>query len=304
MAFYISIVAAVIIYILFDYYYNRYKYTKNLRTNLAKYVSKPELIESNNILAKKYEGKFNRLQLRLNRTGKNITAAKYLANSAILYAGVSVAFILSGASLIPALLLSFAVAIIIPHFYVNILISKRNKQFIQMFPDAIDLIIRGVKASLSFQQSVNAIVKEMPEPVSSIFGEVSHSLQLGVDLEPALINAGKRVNITEFDFFTIAVLMQKETGGNLSNVLSNLSETIRERATLKLKVKALSSEARMSTYIIGALPIVVSFVLMNFSPGYLDILVDNFTGMMILGGTIGVFCFGMWVISQMAKLEV
>lgn len=246
-----------------------------------------------------------KLREKLDRTGKEISLFQYLLGSlgAGLLSGLVFKFIF-GFGTILAVLLTIFCAMIIPHIVVSRWENKRTKKFMTILPDAIDLIIRGLRSGLPVTESVNTIRDEIPEPVRSVFADISQSVRIGVPFEDALMTAAKKLNLNEFNFFVISVSLQRETGGNLAEILENLSVTIRARAMMKLKIKAITSEARMSAYIVGALPFLVMLALSFMSPGYLAPLTDDVRGNIAAGVAAVMFMSGMGIMIKMAKFQM
>lgn len=247
----------------------------------------------------------SRIRMKLDKAGMDIGVQTYL-----IWMGVT--FVLSnlilmflfGAGIIAALIFSLLLSHLIPNFIVNRKINKRMKKFIMLLPDALDLAVRGLRSGLPVTESINVISEEIEDPVKSIFAEIANSAKMGVPFEEALYKIAKKLDLNEFNFFVISIALQRETGGNLAEILENLSETIRARAMMKLKIKALSSEARMSSYIVGALPFLVSIALVVISPGYLDPLLDTVGGNISLGVACSMFVFGMFVMRKMGDFEI
>ena len=192
----------------------------------------------------------------------------------------------------------------VPHIIVGRWEAKRTKKFLLLLPDALELMVRGLKAGLPVSESINVIKNEIDEPVSSVFGEIAQSVRMGVNFEDALMKMALKLKVNEFNFFVISIALQRETGGNLAEILENLATTIRARAMMKLKIKAITSEARMSAYIVGALPFFVTGALLIMSPGYIDPLFNDIRGNIAGLGAITMFSSGMFIMFRMAKFEM
>ena len=247
----------------------------------------------------------SKLREKLDRTGKNISLLQYLAASIGVLAGSFLLFrFIFGFNPIISVLIAAFCTLIIPHFITTRWVNKRMKKFMLILPDAIDLIVRGLRSGLPVTESVNVIRDEIEEPVRSVFGEISQSVRIGVPFEDALMAAAKKLQLNEFNFFVISVALQRETGGNLAEILENLSVTIRARAMMKLKIKAITSEARMSAYIVGALPFLVMIILSVLQPGYLGPLTDDVRGNIAAICAALSFTFGMGVMIKMAKFQI
>lgn len=245
------------------------------------------------------------LRDRVARSGFSITAERYVLYNGLLFSAVMlIASGLLGRSPTLALLMGIIIGFGLPHFILNIRINRRTKKFLILFPDAIDLIVRGLRAGLPVTESIKMVAKEIEEPVSQIFRTMTEKMALGVPLEKTLYDTAIKFRITEFDFFVTSIVLQRETGGNLSEILNNLSEALRQRLMMRLKIKAMSSEARASMYIIGGLPFIVTVALHFFSPEYLLPLFNDFRGNIALAIAGGMLFTGIFIMSRMAKFEI
>ncbi len=246
-----------------------------------------------------------KLRDKLDRTGRNISLFQYLLGTLGSLIGSFMLFkFILGFSPVIATLLSVFMGLMIPHMVVGKWVNKRMKKFMLILPDAIDLIIRGLRSGLPVTESVNVIRDEIVEPVRSVFADISQSVRIGMGFEDALLRAAKKLQLNEFNFFVISIALQRETGGNLAEILENLSVTIRARAMMKLKIKAITSEARMSAYIVGALPFLVMLALSVLSPGYLAPLTETVPGNICAASAALSFMFGMGTMIKMAKFQI
>lgn len=207
-----------------------------------------------------------------------------------------------------SILLAMPVALIIgvwlPFKLLKRKINKQAQDFLRSFPEAIDLIVRGLRSGLPVSESVVQVSTELPEPISSVFTNISNTMKLGVPLEKALQETAKKLELREFHFFTTSIILQRETGGNLSEILNNLSDVLRSRFMMKMKIHALTSEARASSVIIGSLPFIVSGAVAFLSPKYLLPLIDEDGGNQALAVAAGMLVFGIWSMRRMAKFEI
>lgn len=247
----------------------------------------------------------SRLKERLERTGKKITLKQYLQWTAMYGVGAFLVFkFVFGSSLMVSVLGGVFFAILLPHRKVAKLEFQRTKKFLTLMPDALDLMVRGLRSGLPVTESMSNIKDEIGEPLKSVFSEITQSVRIGVPFEEALMNMARKLKINEFNFLVISIALQRETGGNLAEILDNLSTTIRARATMKMKIRAITSEARMSAYIVGALPFMVALVLTFISPGYLNVLFDDPRGNIMLASALTSFTFGMFVMRKMGRFEI
>ncbi|MFO0390021.1 MAG: type II secretion system F family protein [Alphaproteobacteria bacterium] len=246
---------------------------------------------------------FKRLGETLERAGKNISPKKYIFHRLIWFVGIAV--ILS-MKLNPALAVAIALitGIWIPIKFLKRKINKRNKAFLRLFPDAIDLIVRGLRSGLPVSESLTIVSTEIPDPVGSVFANVSNTMKLGVPMEKALHETAKKLDLTEFNFFTTSIVLQRETGGNLSEILNNLSEVLRGRFIMQMKIKAMSSEAKASAIIVGALPFFVVGAVSIMSPHYMAPLINDYRGNIAAFIAAGMMISGGLVMNRMTKFEI
>src|SRR3569833_3106782 len=152
---------------------------------------------------------------------------------------------------------------------VNFFIKRRTNQFNAKFPDAIELLVRGLRSGLPVTETLSVDAAEVPGPVGQEYKAIGDRIKVGRSMEEALQETADRLGTPEFQFFTITLAIQRETGGNLAETLSNLSDVLRKRAQMKLKIKAMSSESKASAYIVGALPFIVFGMIWWINPGYI-----------------------------------
>lgn len=247
----------------------------------------------------------NKLGDRLERAGVNLSPQQYMLRRIFWVLGFT---IIIGLLVKKSFLLGFFLGIIfgvwLPLKLIQRKINKQNKAFLKLFPDAIDLIVRGLRSGLPVSESIVLVSTEVPEPVGGIFMTISHTMKLGVTLEKALAEMARKLDLTEFNFFTTSIILQRETGGNLSEILNNLSEVLRGRYIMSMKIKAMSSEARASAMIIGALPFVVILAVGVLSPGYLMPLINDHRGNIAAITAACMMAFGLWVMNRMTKFEI
>ena len=157
-----------------------------------------------------------------------------------------------------------------PHFVVNSMIKRRLGKFNAKFPDAIELLVRGLRSGLPVTETLGVVAHEIPGPVGTEFRGVVERIRIGRTMEEALQETADRLGTAEFQFFVITLAIQRETGGNLAETLSNLADVLRKRAQMKLKIKAMSSESKASAYIVGALPFIVFLLIYWVNPSYIS----------------------------------
>ncbi|MEO0464194.1 MAG: type II secretion system F family protein [Pseudomonadota bacterium] len=244
------------------------------------------------------------LVMRLDRTGKPITVSQYLYSS--LGIGLAVAvliFIQSG-----ALLLSLGVGLLvgagIPHMVIGMMIKKRTNGFNDKFPDGIELLVRGLRSGLPVAETLGVVAEEVPGPVGVEFKGIVERIKIGKTMEDSLQDAADRLGIPEFNFFCITLAIQRETGGNLAETLSNLADVLRKRSQMKLKIKAMSSESKASAYIVGSLPFIVFGLIYTINPSYIgDFFVDERLMVTGIGGLIWMG-IGVAIMAKMVNFEI
>lgn len=244
------------------------------------------------------------LALRLHRTGMSWTITQYAYFSIGLSLFLAlVVFLKTG---IP--LLSLAVGAVIglglPHMGVNYFIGKRTNAFTNKFPDAIELLVRGLRSGLPVSETLGIVSTEVPGPVGEEFKLVTERMRIGKTMDEALQNTADRLNTPEFQFFCITLAIQRETGGNLAETLSNLADVLRKRAQMKLKIRAMSSESKASAYIIGALPFIVFGLIYWVNPGYVAKFFIDERLMVAGGGGLVWMGIGVFVMAQMINFEI
>jgi tight adherence protein B len=206
----------------------------------------------------------------------------------------------------PVLAAGFGLAggLLLPHFYVSLMRARRLATFSAEFPNAVDVIVRGVKAGLPLADCLRIISLEAQEPVRSEFKSVLEDQTLGLPVDQAVQRLYERVPLAEANFFAIVISLQSQTGGSLSEALGNLSRVLRERKKMKAKIRAVSSEAKASASIIGSLPIVVAGLIYLSSPDYISLLFTTFIGHLVIAGSAIWMLIGMLVMRKMINFDI
>lgn len=197
-----------------------------------------------------------------------------------------------------------AVSIALPLAILNFLGNARRKRMQQQFPVSLDIFVRALRSGHPVSSAIELLTEEMEDPIGSQFGLVADEVSYGADLTSALFSMAERWDMDDIRMFVVSLSLQNETGGNLAEILENLSEVIRERASLYLKVRALSSEGRMTGWILGVLPIVLFVMLFIMNPPfYLGVALDPifYIGFPLL---IGWYLFGIYMIRRLIDLKV
>ncbi|HEX6217879.1 MAG TPA: type II secretion system F family protein [Sphingomicrobium sp.] len=244
------------------------------------------------------------LRKRLEMTGRDITLGKYAMVCAGIFAFVVLALSMRGFPLLLAIFLGLFVGIGLPHFIVGKMITRRIAKFNSNFPDAIELMVRGLRSGLPITETLGIVSTEIPGPVGIEFRAVSDKMKIGRTMEAALQETADRLGTPEFQFFVITLAIQRETGGNLAETLSNLADVLRKRAQMKLKIRAMSSESKASAYIVGSLPFIVFTLVWMINPDYMN---NFFTDQRLivagLGGLVWM-SIGAFIMMKMVNFEI
>ncbi len=188
--------------------------------------------------------------------------------------------------------------------YVAGRIKKRNDQFIDMFPDVLDMIVRSVRSGFPLNTAISMVAENMEPPISTEFAQVADELALGRSLGEALERLALRIPEQDIRFFVVVLKIQQETGGNLAEVITNLSNIIRKRKQLRRKIKAMTAEGRVTGYILSAIPIVLFVALLYSSPQHLDPLFDTSQGNIIFGISIGLIVLAQIIVRKMIDIDI
>ena len=283
----------------------RYRHSESTDTKVESQLKKA--IAARKPKAHKVAGSNSRveaLEMRLDRTGKGWTLSQYMYASIGLALAIAViVYLRSG-----ALLLSLGIGVLmgagIPHLVVNWFIKRRTNAFTSKFPDGIELLVRGLRSGLPVTETLAVVAQEVPGPVGIEFKGIVERIKIGRTMEESLQETADRLGIPEFNFFCITLAIQRETGGNLAETLSNLADVLRKRAQMKLKIRAMSSESKASAYIVGALPFMVFFAIWFINPGYIGgFFVDDRLIVTGIGGMIWM-SIGAFIMAKMVSFEI
>lgn len=244
------------------------------------------------------------LEAQLARTGREIRLSAFVLGSLGLGLSAVLLALVLGVSPWLALVLGLALGLALPRLWLARMAARRTKRFLDLFPDAIDVVVRSVRSGLPVAEAVNAIATEFVDPVGTEFQRVADAVKLGSSLEEALWKAAARLGLPEFNFFVISLSVQRETGGNLAETLSNLADILRRRHQMKLKVRAMSSEARASAMILGFLPFVIFLVLFVVNGQYVMRLFDDPRGLLLLAFGLVSQAVGVGIMMKMARFEI
>ncbi len=203
-----------------------------------------------------------------------------------------------------AYIIAIMLAYLIPIKFLEGRIKKRNAEFINMFPDVLDMIVRSVRSGFPLNTAIQMVAENMEPPVSTEFQQVADEVALGRSLDDALNRLAERIDEPDINFFVVVLNVQQETGGNLAEVIGNLSSIIRKRKQLRLKIKAMTSEGRATGWVLGSLPVGLFLVLKITSPTHLDPLFDTPEGNMLLLLCLGLLGLTFWIVRQMLDIDI
>ena len=244
------------------------------------------------------------LRKRLEMTGKDISLGKYAMFSMGLALVVMALLMFRGAPFFLAFFLGLFAGIGLPHFVIGKMIIRRLNKFNINFPDAIELMVRGLRSGLPISETLGVVATEIGGPVGIEFRAVADKMKIGRTMEAALQDTADRLGTAEFQFFVITLAIQRETGGNLAETLSNLADVLRKRAQMKLKIRAMSSESKASAYIVGSLPFVVFTLVYLINPTYMGgffsdqrLMVAGMGGLVWMG-------IGGFIMAKMVNFEI
>lgn len=244
------------------------------------------------------------LKKRLAMTGKSWTVGQYGMATLGATAGITLLLAILGLPFLLALLIGVVIGAGVPHLVVGLTIKRRVAKFTAKFPDAIELLVRGLRSGLPISETISVVAQEVDGPVGAEFKTITDKMKIGRTMEAALQDTADRLGTPEFQFFCITIAIQRETGGNLAETLANLATVLRMRGQMKLKIRAMSSESKASAYIVGSLPFIVFTLIFIINPPYMkNFFVDP--RLMVTGG-IGMLWMGIgaFIMSRMVSFEI
>jgi tight adherence protein B len=274
-------------------------------TRTSRNVQKPrrEQIEATLKQVENRRAKSASLSGRIAQGGLNWSKQRFFITCGLLGSMTFGLALLLDAGLLPALGFGFAAGCGMPLWLLKFLKKRREAKFLAAFPDAVDVIVRGVKAGLPLLESLRVIIHDAPEPLK---GEVRGVLELqavGVPLGEACGKLYEHIPVAEANFFAIVIGIQQKAGGNLSEALGNLSRVLRDRKKMKAKIQAMSMEAKASAMIIGSLPLGVMALVYITSPQYIELLWTQPMGRVMLAGSAVWMSMGVLVMRKMINFD-
>jgi tight adherence protein B len=243
------------------------------------------------------------LGVRIEQAGLSWSKQQFWIVSAVLGVVAFLAALIVKGGLLAALGLGFAAGFGLPRWILSFLKKRREAKFLEHFPDSVDIIVRGIKAGLPLADSLKVIVNDSPEPIRSEVRQIVELQIVGMPLGEACGKLYERIPLPEANFFAIVVSIQQKAGGNLSEALGNLSRVLRDRKRMKAKITAMSTEAKASAAIIGALPIVVMTAVYVTSPAYISLLWTEPFGRIMLGASVLWMSLGVLVMRKMINFD-
>ncbi len=255
-------------------------------------------------IATKYLPNRATLAKRLDMTGKNWSPGKYLSVSLGILVVLAALLKFQGMPIVFSILGGLFFALFIPHFVVGFMIKRRVANFTKRLPDAMELLVRGLRSGLPISETMNVVGAEIPGPIGEEFRMVGDKVRIGRTMDAALQETADRIGTPEFQFFCISLQIQRETGGNLAETLSNLANVLRMRSQMKLKIKAMSSESKASAYIIGSLPFIVFGLIWTINDSYMQtFFTDQRLIVTGLGGMVWM-SLGALIMAKMISFEI
>ncbi|MGA7862940.1 MAG: type II secretion system F family protein [Stellaceae bacterium] len=227
----------------------------------------------------------------------------HLALTGVAAAGVTVLFAEKIMGLQPAVvvLLGTAAAVAAPMALLRLLQSRYQKQFLDPFPDALDLMCRAVRAGLPVFDAMEVASREVSAPVGTELARTLEEMRIGVDIDEALQHTADRIRVPDFRFFAVALKLQRRTGGGLAETLANLSNIIRRRKEIRLKARALSAESKASATVLALLPFAVGALLFFLNPSLMSVLLDDPRGRFMMGMALLSLAIGVTVMAVIIR---
>ncbi|QHP74434.1 type II secretion system F family protein [Bradyrhizobium sp. LCT2] len=267
--------------------------------------SRREQVETSlkDLEARRQQEKSVPLNIRLSQAGLDWTPQKFWIVSAVVAGVLFVAAMFVGGGLLGGAGLAFAGGFGLPRWALSFLKKRRESKFLAALPDAVDVIVRGIKAGLPLFESIKVVAADSPEPLRSEFLAIIETQAIGMPLGEACSRLYDRMPLPEANFFGIVISIQQKSGGNLSEALGNLSKVLRDRKKMREKIQAMSMEAKASAAIIGSLPPIVMFLVYLTTPHYISLLWTHPTGQLMLVGCVVWMSVGIMVMKKMINFD-
>ena len=243
------------------------------------------------------------LSTRLDQAGLDWSKQRFMITAGIFGFVAFLGGLFLDAGVLPALGIGFTAAVGVPIWMLKFLKKRRENNFLNAFPDAVDVIVRGIKTGLPLGDCLKVIAAEAAEPVKSEFRSIVETQAVGMPLGDACAKLYERIPLPEANFFSIVVSIQQKAGGNLSEALGNLSRVLRDRKKMQAKIKAVSMEAKASASIIAALPVAVMTLVWLTSPDYIELLWTTSLGKLMLATSAIWMFMGVMVMRKMINFD-
>jgi tight adherence protein B len=243
------------------------------------------------------------LSTRLTQAGLNWSSQKFMVISGVFAVVCFAIAMLVGGGPLAGIGLAFAGGFGLPRWALSFLKTRREKKFLRALPDAVDVIVRGIKAGLPLFDSIKVVAADAPEPLKSEFLAIIETQAIGMPLGEACVRLFDRMPVPEANFFGIVIAIQQKSGGNLSEGLGNLSKVLRDRKKMAEKIQAMSMEAKASAAIIGSLPPIVMLLVYLSTPDYISLLWTHPTGQLMLCGCVVWMSIGIFVMKKMINFD-
>jgi tight adherence protein B len=253
--------------------------------------------------ARRQKAKKVALGIRISQAGLSWTEKKFMTISGILGVGSFLIVMVMGGGLLAAAGLAVAAGFGLPRWMLNFLKKRREKAFLKSLPDAVDVIVRGIKAGLPLFDSIKVVAADATEPLKGEFLAIIETQTIGMPLGEACARLYERMPLPEANFFGIVIAIQQKSGGNLSEALGNLSRVLRDRKKMAEKIQAMSMEAKASAGIIGSLPPIVMCLVYLSTPDYIALLWTEPTGRLMLAGSMIWMTMGILVMKKMINFD-
>ena len=238
------------------------------------------------------------------RSGSKYNFKTYILISAVIcFMTFAITYVLSS-NLLVGIVAALVLGVFGQNLFLSFKVNARQKQFTADFANALDIIVRGVSVGLSINESMRTVAYEAQGPVAEEFRRIVDGQAMGIEFDEVVKDAINRMPTPEFRFFSIVMQIQRQTGGSMAKTLADLSSLLRGRKEMRDKITALSSEAKSSAKIIGALPIFITGLLYVMSPDFLDPLLDSTVGQFMIGGAIGLMVVGIFVMRSMVNFKI
>lgn len=243
------------------------------------------------------------LERKLLMSGKDVKLDEFLEVTVILWVLCMPILLLMGFSFLTSWVLSSLLASV-PYFILNFLIRRRQDTLERQLPDVLDFISRSLQAGHSFPTSMQMAGTESPEPIAQEFLLASNQINFGESVHNALHGLTQRIECPDMSYFAVAVLINREIGGDLSALLKHVAEMIRGRLQLRMSIHAMTGEARASAWILGTIPVVLGIALSIMQPEHMSVLIKDPAGQQILGGGLMLMGFGVLWMRKMIRIRI